>query len=87
MGGCAPLQASHPATMKQKRSLGGCSLVPNVPPNGIMLCSISGSKCERNGKVFLDRIFCVSSPVKKLGHTDSQGGRVFTLFLSSFCLA
>lgn len=63
MGGCAPLQASHPATMKQKRSLRGCSLVPNVPPNGITLCIVSGSKCERNGEVFLERqnLLCVFS--------------------------
>ena len=86
MGGCAPLQASHPATMKQNRSLGGCSLVPNVPPNGITLCSVSGSECEE-WRSILSRIFCVSSHVKKLGHPDSQGGRVFTLFLFSFCLA
>lgn len=49
MEGCSPLQAWTSATLRQKHNLGGYSLVPNVPPHGMMLSSILESKFESSG--------------------------------------
>lgn len=49
MGGCSPLQARNSATLKQKHSLGGCSLAPNVLPNGMVFSSVLESGFESSG--------------------------------------
>lgn len=55
MEGCARFQASNPATQRRKHSPGGCSLVPNGPPNGLMLSSMWRSGCKSCGEIFLER--------------------------------
>lgn len=84
MGGRSPLQARNSATLRQKHSLGGCSLFPNVPPNGLMLSSILESKFESSGvDILRHKSLRVSSGEINVGHTGFHPCGVLALVFIS----
>lgn len=84
---CTFTRASHPATMKQKRSLGGCSLVPNVHSKWHYALQHFGRQILKEWRSILRQNLCVSSPVKKLGHAEFSRRRGIHSVSLFICLA